>query len=81
MDLEHAFDLDGGVEGQFGDADRGARMAARSPRAATIRSEAPFITGASCGEGGHGVDEAAEADAAHDLVEIADRGAEPARAG
>ena len=42
-----------------------------SPKASTIRSEAPFMTGARLCEGRHGIDEAAEAHATHDLVEIA----------
>ena len=44
-DLEDPFDLDRGVERQLGDADGRAGMAALVAEHATIRSEAPFITG------------------------------------
>ena len=45
----------------------------RSPKAATIRSEAPFITFGTSMKSRRGIDEAAEPDHAGDLVEIAER--------
>ena len=76
MDLEHSFDFDTGIERQFRDADGGAGMAARIAQSLDHQVGGAVHDGGEGREGRHRIDEAAEADAAHDLVEIADGGLE-----
>src|SRR5439155_1470560 len=72
--LEHAFNLDGRVGRQRGDADRGAGMAALVAEGCDHQVGRAIEHLGPVEEIRRGIDEAAEPHHAHHLVEIAERG-------
>ena len=76
FDFEHPFDFDAGVERQFRDADGGTGMAPLVAQGLDHQVRGAVHDGSEAGEGRDRIDEAAEANAANDAVEVADRGPE-----
>ena len=74
IDFEHPFDFDAGVERQFGHADGGAGVAARVAQNLDHQVRGAVHDRRKRRESGDGIDEAAEAHAFDDVVEIADGG-------
>src|SRR5205807_3670992 len=73
-DLEDAFDFDGGVRRQRGDADGGAGVPALVGEGGNHEVGGAVQHLWSVEEVGRGIDETAEPDHAHHLVEVAERG-------